>query len=212
MMKKTFTTIAIALLTILALPTAGAFADQVATAAVPATDDSQTASVTFNGGALTLGGVSSINFGTHNISLTDAEYTSVAADNETPKNVTAQVTDLTGSKEGWALSLSQDNEANNWLKGANISLGAGDVALLANAGNSADANVAKTNNITPLATTTAASTLIAADKATANVGKYEITIPADSVKLAVPAAAQTEGEHTTKLVWNLTQGSLAGLE
>ncbi|QBO36094.1 WxL domain-containing protein [Periweissella cryptocerci] len=191
-MKKTLTTIAIALLTVsLALPATGAFADETATT------QATTATVGIEGGTLTLDKASDIDFGTgHKLSLLAQDYTA-------QNDIAAVVTDLTGSGAGWNLTVTQDgaftNEKGATLAGAEISLPAGTVSSKSN-------GAAGATNVARLAPN-AAVDVVDNSAALKNADEYTATIAGADTHLTIPAGAITNsGTYTTSLTWNVVAG------
>ncbi|QBO36114.1 hypothetical protein EQG49_06405 [Periweissella cryptocerci] len=198
-MKKIIVTGMMALLALLIFPATGAFAATEDLSQQINPETPVTASVGFRGGNLTLNGVSSIDFGADNAISLDAHKLAAK------EPLSATVTDLTGSEEGWTLTLSQSGQL---VQGADISIASGIV------GTETLEKVAasKTSAIAQLATTGDASVLVP-NTDNKQTGEYHVSVPADDINLNIPAnAAQTTGTHTTKLTWNLTQGALDSLK
>lgn len=152
-------------------------------------------------GALTLDYVSSINFGSHEVSSKSEVYSS------TSKKPFIQVSDRRGTGAGWSVSATASqftDGTNNSLRGAKITFQNGE-AVTGSSTSVAPASQQKVELPTD------GSTSAAVMKATANQGMgtwfnswMATGATNEKVSIEVPGGSATVGDHQAKITWKLT--------
>ncbi|PWG00273.1 WxL domain-containing protein [Levilactobacillus bambusae] len=162
---------------------------------------------TGDAGPLSLDYVPNLHFGTHPVEGTNTY-------NVTNNNPYVQVTDNTGLKKGWNVTMAYTEFANgaNKLAGTKMDF-AGSKATLTNPSNPSNSSNAGAPTVSDASVDPATPTNMATAQAGNGVGTWDMVYagPSDdnpNIKLTVNGD-ETVGSYTSTMTWNLTAGPTA---